>query len=101
MYYQFSIKKVQRISKYLIDHDKEYIATLKLGTRTDTGDITRKSYRRKRAVPTKALEEEKHKRHISLFYGWQAQIPPMYSAIKVDGKNYMNMQDKVKSWSKT
>ena len=28
------------LSKYLIDHDKTYLATLKLGIKTDTGDIT-------------------------------------------------------------
>ena len=28
------------LSKYLINHDKIYVATLKLGIKTDTGDIT-------------------------------------------------------------
>lgn len=79
------VSKGTRISKYLIDHDKEYIATLKLGTRTDTGDITGKVIE-ERAVPTKALEEENIKDILVCFMGRQAQIPPMYSAIKVDGK---------------
>lgn len=79
------VSKGTRISKYLIDHDKEYIATLKLGTRTDTGDITGKVIE-ERAVPTKALEEENIKDILACFMGRQAQIPPMYSAIKVDGK---------------
>lgn len=79
------VSKGTRISKYLIDHDKEYIATLKLGTRTDTGDITGKVIE-ERAVPTKSLEEENIKDILACFMGRQAQIPPMYSAIKVDGK---------------
>lgn len=79
------VSKGTRISKYLIDHDKEYIATLQLGTRTDTGDITGKVIE-ERAVPTKALEEENIKDILACFMGRQAQIPPMYSAIKVDGK---------------
>ena len=32
------VSKGTRISKYLIDHDKEYIATIKLGEKTDTAD---------------------------------------------------------------
>jgi len=79
------ISKGTRISKYLIDHDKEYIATLKLGQQTDTGDITGEVIE-EREVPSKALDEENIKDILEAFKGKQAQIPPMYSAIKIDGR---------------
>ena len=79
------ISKGTRISKYLIDHDKEYIATLKLGTKTTTGDITGEVIENKQ-VPESALEIENLKDVLECFKGKQQQIPPMYSAIKVDGR---------------
>lgn len=79
------ISKGTRISKYLIDHDKEYIATLKLGIKTSTGDITGDVIETKQ-VPESALEIENLKDVLECFKGKQQQIPPMYSAIKVDGR---------------
>lgn len=79
------ISKGTRISKYLIDHDKEYIATLKLGIKTSTGDITGDVIETKK-VPESALEIENLKDVLECFKGKQQQIPPMYSAIKVDGR---------------
>ena len=79
------ISKGTRISKYLIDHDKEYIATLKLGIKTNTGDITGEVIEN-RQIPELALEIENLKDVLECFKGNQQQIPPMYSAIKVDGK---------------
>ena len=79
------ISKGTRISKYLIDHDKEYIATLKLGIKTTTGDITGEVVENKQ-VPESALEIENLKDVLECFKGKQQQIPPMYSAIKVDGR---------------
>lgn len=91
------VSKGTRISKYLIDHDKEYIATLRLGKQTDTGDITGEVIDEK-DVPTTALDEENVKDVLESFIGEQAQIPPMYSAIKVDGRKlyeYARMGEKV------
>jgi len=79
------ISKGTRISKYLIDHDKEYIATLRLGAQTDTGDITGEVIE-EQTVPDKALDEENIKDILESFIGKQSQVPPMYSAIKVNGK---------------
>jgi len=91
------VSKGTRISKYLIDHDKEYIATLRLGAQTDTGDITGQVVEEKK-VPNSALDEENVKDILESFLGKQAQIPPMYSAIKVNGKKlyeYARMGEKV------
>ncbi|MBR0426970.1 MAG: tRNA pseudouridine(55) synthase TruB [Clostridia bacterium] len=73
------------LSKYLINHDKIYVATLKLGIKTDTGDITGDIIE-KIDFDKKCLEEENVRKALEDIRGEQEQIPPMYSAIKVNGK---------------
>ena len=73
------------LSKYLINHDKIYVATLKLGIKTDTGDITGNIIEEK-DVNDKCLQKENIQKVIEEIKGEQKQIPPMYSAIKVNGK---------------
>lgn len=75
--------KGTKLSKYLIEHDKIYRAILKLGIKTDTGDITGNIFEKKEQDE---LEEEKIKEVLQEFVGIQNQYPPMYSAIKVNGK---------------
>ena len=70
-----------KISKYLIEHDKTYIAKLKLGIKTDTGDITGNILEKQDVSKISNIEEI-----INSFKGVQKQTPPMYSAIKIDGK---------------
>ncbi len=77
------IGKATEISKYLINHDKTYITTLKLGLKTDTADAEGKTIEEKE-VPE--LYEEKVEKVLSEMIGKQMQVPPMYSAIKVNGK---------------
>ena len=79
------IGNATKISKYLVEHDKEYIATLKLGVKTDSGDeegnvIETDSFK------LKMDNEDFYKEKISDIIGVQEQIPPMYSAVKVNGK---------------
>lgn len=75
-----------KLSKYLINHDKEYEVTLKLGIRTDTLDSEGKILE-ERKVDTAILENtENIKKVLNSFEGKQEQIPPIYSAIKVKGK---------------
>ena len=74
-----------KISKYLINHDKEYEVLLQLGTKTDTADAEGKIIEEK-DVNIESLSEENVKKVLSTFLGKQKQIPPMYSAIKVNGK---------------
>lgn len=66
----------------LTSNDKEYIATIKLGIKTDTGDITgtiisKKDYN----VNRSQVEDTLHS-----FLGTSLQTVPIYSAIKVNGK---------------
>ena len=73
-----------KISKYLIEHEKTYIATIKLGKKTDTGDAEGKVIEENTNI--KDISEEELEKVLKSFIGKQNQIPPMYSAIKVDGK---------------
>lgn len=73
-----------KISKYLIEHEKTYIATIELGKKTDTGDVEGKVI--EEDVNIKDISKEEVKKVLKSFIGKQNQIPPMYSAIKVDGK---------------
>lgn len=79
------VGKGTKMSKYLINHDKKYIVTLKLGQRTDTQDSEGKIIEEKE-VPTSALNRENILNILKKFIGELNQIPPMYSAIKVNGK---------------
>lgn len=75
---------------YLEDTDKEYIAEMKLGCATDTEDIWGKVIETKEITPI-----EDFKGLLDSFVGKSKQLPPMISSIKVNGKNYMNMQEQV------
>lgn len=73
------------LSKYLINHDKKYIVKLQLGIKTDTADSEGKIIEEKE-VNRDLLNEENITRILKSFIGEQEQIPPIYSAIKVNGK---------------
>ena len=77
------IGKATGISKYLINHDKTYVATLKLGIKTDTADSEGKIIEEKEVS---AVSDEEVIKVLNSMIGKQTQIPPMYSAIKVNGK---------------
>ncbi|MBE2252901.1 MAG: tRNA pseudouridine(55) synthase TruB [Myxococcus sp.] len=72
-----------RIVQVLTDGDKAYDATVKLGVTTDTLDAEG-AVQRTRAVP--ALTREALEVALARFRGPQLQTPPMYSAIRKDGK---------------
>ena len=71
-----------RLCDMLTDRTKEYVAVLRLGIVTDTQDIsgTVLSEKTVEATPDKVREV------IASFEGDSMQIPPMYSALKVNGK---------------
>ncbi len=84
-------------SKYLINHDKEYEVSLKLGEATDTMDAEGRTVEEKE-VDSSILEKCNVEKVLSSFVGKQEQEPPMYSAIKVAGKKlyeYARMGKKV------
>ena len=79
------IGKGTMLSKYLINHDKIYTATLKLGIKTDTGDITGNILQEKN-INEEKLKQKNIEKVLQNIQGKQKQVPPMYSAIKINGK---------------
>ena len=74
-----------RLCDLLTDRDKTYCAVLLLGQETDTQDTTGKVLREEREKAM-TLDEENIRRTVGGFIGDYNQIPPMYSALKVQGK---------------
>ena len=70
-----------------LDHTKAYRATLKLGEKTDTGDITGTVLE---TAPVTVGEAEV-KAILPQFVGKQMQTPPMYSAVKINGQPLYKM----------
>ena len=79
------IGKGTLMSKYLINHDKIYDVTLKLGEKTDTAD-SEGSILERQDVNINNLKKGYIEKVLESFLGKQKQYPPMYSAIKVNGK---------------
>lgn len=79
------VNKGTKLSKYLIEHDKIYIATLKLGEKRSTGDVEGE-VTEKDDIDLKNISKENILEVLESFKGVQSQIPPIYSALKVNGK---------------
>ena len=79
------VGKATKISKYLIEHDKSYEAIIKLGEKSSTGDIEGDIVEKKEIKLDKYTSED-IQNILNMFLGKTKQIPPMYSAIKVNGK---------------
>ena len=76
------IGKYTKLTDILINHDKEYIASFKLGILTDTLDITGKILKEEKINLTK----EEIQKTIHSFKGTYNQEVPIYSAVKINGK---------------
>ena len=70
-----------------LDHTKAYRATLKLGEKTETGDVTGTVLE---TAPVTVGEAEV-KAILPQFVGKQMQTPPMYSAVKINGQPLYKM----------
>lgn len=77
------VGKGTRLCDMLTDKDKTYRAVLLLGTETDTQDTTGQILK---VRETEGLTEEQVREAILSFLGDYEQIPPMYSALKVNGR---------------
>ncbi len=71
-----------KLCDMLTEKEKEYIAGVQLGVTTDTQDMTGEVLTQKEVNVT----EEEVVRAVQSFVGDYEQIPPMYSALKVNGK---------------
>ena len=72
-----------KLSDYLMEHDKDYVAILKLGEKRSTGDQEGEVVE---TADIPEFDENKIKEVLNSFIGKSEQIPPMYSALKVNGK---------------
>lgn len=86
------IGKGTKAIPYLEDHDKRYTAEFRLGITTDTQDITGK------ILTTSDKEVSQYEVEVVLasFMGIHRQMPPMFSAVKVDGKRLYELARKGK-----
>lgn len=83
-------REATKLSQLIMDSDKEYRAVLKLGISTTTQDSEGEILSQKEVNVT----NEQIKEAVESFIGEISQIPPMYSAIKIDGKKLYELARK-------
>src|SRR5699024_9643053 len=81
------IGKATRVSDYMMTKDKVYETELILGAKTDTLDAAGKLI----AKSQKVIYEDQFLEVMNTFRGEIEQIPPMYSALKVNGKKLYDL----------
>lgn len=72
-----------KLTRYFLESDKRYIGTLKLGFTTDTDDLTGNIIENKEV---KILNPEDINNLPEKFTGESYQLPPLYSALKINGR---------------
>jgi tRNA pseudouridine55 synthase len=77
------VGEATKLTPYLVDLDKEYLATVRLGITTDTQDLSG-AVLETRPVP--ALGAVDIERALRAFVGHICQVPPMYSALHHEGR---------------
>ncbi|MRN54820.1 tRNA pseudouridine(55) synthase TruB [Paenibacillus monticola] len=75
--------RATRVVEYIQELPKEYVATLRLGLASDTEDMTGTITE---TVDEVHVTEEEVRAVLGSFRGVISQVPPMYSAVKIDGK---------------
>ncbi|MGQ4001429.1 tRNA pseudouridine(55) synthase TruB [Francisellaceae bacterium CB300] len=77
--------RATKIAQYLLDADKEYIATIRLGVETDSGDAEGNIIKENsESIPK--LDSDLLESVFDNFRGEISQVPPMYSALKYNGQ---------------
>ena len=79
-----TVNQATKIGAYLEALDKTYFAKIKLGEKTDTGDLTGQVIASEKVA--KNLGSAKINDVLQSFLGKRTQIPPMFSALKREGK---------------
>ncbi len=77
------INNASKTNQFLVSASKEYIATVKIGLKTDSEDIDGNIIEQKECIMPSFKEIENV---LKTFLGKSSQVPPMASAIKVNGK---------------
>ena len=82
--------RATRAVSFAESHDKRYTAALRLGIRTDTQDISGNVISKGQTD----VKDEERDRVLSCFVGEIEQTPPMYSAVRVNGKRLYELARK-------
>ena len=77
-----------KLCAFLLDADKEYAVTCRLGVRTTTGDAEGEMVEQQ---PVPALTRARIEEALSKFRGEISQVPPMYSALKHQGRRLYDL----------
>ena len=80
-----------RLLSYAMDGRKQYIAEFTLGEQRDTGDDSGTVVK---TMPVPELTEAKLREVLQSFLGKQMQLPPMYSAVKINGQKLYQLARK-------
>lgn len=84
------VGRATRAVEFAESHEKEYIAGIRTGISTDTLDITGTVL----STCDRAVQTEAFASVLPAFLGEQEQLPPMYSAIKIEGKKLCDLARK-------
>lgn len=77
------VNRATRLVQFLTGNDKEYVATMRLGFATDTGDLTGEALLP--VTDASHVTSDQVREVLNQFRGRIQQIPPMYSAKKIGG----------------
>lgn len=84
------VGKAARLFDYLVNKDKQYLCEICFGSETDTLD----AYGALLRQDCRKISQEELERVLPDFHGEQWQVPPMYSALKQDGKKLYQLARK-------
>lgn len=87
---QVLVGKATKIAQYLVSNDKSYEAVMELGVKTDTGDATGDVIQKDDITKISFNTQELIQKVLSI----KEQIPPKYSAIKINGRKAYEMARK-------
>ena len=79
--------RATRLSSFMLESDKRYTATVILGVQTDTLDITGKVI----STQEHSVDDAQMESVLARFRGRIKQMPPMFSALKKDGKRLYDL----------
>ena len=80
-----------RLLSYAMDGRKQYIAEFTLGEQRDTGDDSGTVVK---TMPVPEISEQQLREVLQRFLGKQMQLPPMYSAVKINGQKLYQLARK-------
>ncbi len=80
------VGKATRLAEFLDKDEKSYLAEVRFGYETDTGDRTGEPKSEPLEIAAERLKDIDWKEILAKFRGTMKQTPPMYSAKKIDGK---------------